>query len=94
MGDMLREALLATGWRVVNQTPLPVICFTRGGLVVSHLLSQLRERQIAWMSEAFVSGEPVVRACITSFKTSEEDINWVVGQMNSLFSNGQLRKTA
>jgi hypothetical protein len=26
----------------------------------------------------------VVRACITSFNTTEEDIHWVVGEMNRL----------
>ncbi|MGA2536164.1 MAG: aminotransferase class V-fold PLP-dependent enzyme [Terracidiphilus sp.] len=94
MGNVLRIALAATGWRVVNSTPLPVVCFTRDGLVVSEFLTELRERQIAWMSEASLGGVPVVRACITSFKTQEEDINWVVSQMNSLISNGLLRKTA
>ena len=28
MGDVLRAALKATGWRIVNSTPLPVVCFT------------------------------------------------------------------
>jgi hypothetical protein len=78
----------------MNSTPLPVICFTRDGLSVSEFVAELRERQIAWMSDAQSSGKPVVRACITSFKTTEKDIEWVVGQMNSLVSNGQQRKTA
>jgi len=94
MGNMLRVALAATGWRIVNSTPLPVICFTRDGMVVPQLLAELRERQIAWMSEAQIGGVPVVRACITSFKTTEQDISCVVTQMNSLISNGLLRKTA
>jgi hypothetical protein len=36
------------------------------------------------MSEANLGGTPVVRACITSFKTTEADIHWVVGEMNRL----------
>jgi aromatic-L-amino-acid decarboxylase len=28
MGNVLRESLAATGWRIVNSTPLPVVCFT------------------------------------------------------------------
>jgi hypothetical protein len=86
--------LAATGWRVVNSTPLPVVCFTRDGLAPSELVAELRERQIAWMSDVEIGGVPAVRACITSFKTTEKDIEWVVGQMNTLVSNVQRRKTA
>ena len=52
MGDVLRESLTASGWRIVNSTPLPVVCFTRDGLDPIAFLAALRERQIAWMSEA------------------------------------------
>ena len=84
MGDVLRDALRASGWRIVNSTPLPLVCFTRDGLVPANFLAALHERQIAWMSEARVGDIPVVRACITSFNTTEEDIHWVVGEMNRL----------
>jgi glutamate/tyrosine decarboxylase-like PLP-dependent enzyme len=94
MGDVLREALTVTGWRIVNSTPLPVVCFTRDGLVTSELLAQLRERQIAWMSDAQLGGVPVIRACITSFRTTEKDIEWVVGEMNKLQAHTRQRKTA
>lgn len=84
MGDVLRGALKASGWRVVNSTPLPLVCFTREGLVPSQFLAQLHQRQIAWMSEAQLGDTPVVRACITSFRTTESDIDWVVTEMNRL----------
>jgi hypothetical protein len=86
MGQVLRNSLSATGWRIVNCTPLPLVCFTREGLVPSNLLAALRERQIAWMSEAQLNGVPVMRACITSFRTTEADIESVVREMNSLVS--------
>jgi len=94
MGQMLRESLAASGWRIVNSTPFPVVCFTRDGLVPGELLTALRERQIAWMSEAQLGGVPVIRACITSFRTTAQDIEWVVGEMNSLVSDLPGRKTA
>jgi glutamate/tyrosine decarboxylase-like PLP-dependent enzyme len=84
MGQVLREALTASGWRIVNSTPLPLVCFTRDGLVPGKLLAAMRERQTAWMSEAVISGAAVMRACITSFKTTERDVEWVVGEMNHL----------
>jgi glutamate/tyrosine decarboxylase-like PLP-dependent enzyme len=94
MGNVLRESLEATGWRIVNSTPLPVICFSRDGISIPEFIAELRERQIAWMSDAQIGGEPVVRACITSFKTTQKDIEWVVGQMNSVVSNVEQRETA
>ena len=82
MGNVLRAALIASGWRIVNATPLPVVCFTRDGLDLPEFLAFMREHQIAWVSEARIKGSSVVRACITSFKTTESDIDWVVGEMN------------
>jgi len=87
IGDVLREALQRAGWRVVNTSPLPVVCFTRDGLDTSRFLAALYERQVAWMSEVRLGGgAPVVRACITSFRTSEADIEGVVREMGRLTS--------
>jgi glutamate/tyrosine decarboxylase-like PLP-dependent enzyme len=94
MGDLLRDRLTASGWRIVNSTPLPVICFTRDGLAPAILLAELRDKQIAWMSEATIAGMPVIRACITSFRTTEQDIEFVVNEMNELFAKRKHRKTA
>ena len=85
MGHVLREALNASGWRIVNATPLPLVCFTREGLIPTRFLAVLRERQIAWMSEAQLGGVPVLRACITSFRTTEADVYSVVEEMNRIF---------
>ncbi len=88
MGQVLRESLKSSGWRIINTTPFPLICFTREGLDTTQFLTALREQQIAWMSEASLNGTPVLRACITSFKTTEADIRWVVGEMNRLIDEG------
>jgi len=85
MGHVLRDALKVSGWRIVNTTPLPLVCFTRDGLVTAKFLATLRDHQIAWMSEAQIGGVPVLRACITSFRTTEADIRWVVDEMNRIF---------
>jgi glutamate/tyrosine decarboxylase-like PLP-dependent enzyme len=82
MGDVLRDALRASGWSVINSTPLPLVCFTREGLVPARFLAALHQQQIAWMSEARLNGTAVVRACVTSYRTTEADILWVVSEMN------------
>jgi len=85
MGDILRESLKRSGWRVVNTTPLPLVCFTRDGLDTAKFLAALYQRQIAWMSEVRLGGDaPVLRACITSFRTTEADIECVVREMGNL----------
>jgi glutamate/tyrosine decarboxylase-like PLP-dependent enzyme len=84
MGCILRESLTNSGWRIVNNSPLPVVCFTRDGLNIARFLGALHQKQIAWMSEVQLRGQSVVRACITSFRTTEADIAWVVREMNRI----------
>ena len=85
MGDVLRDALQRAGWHIVNTTPLPLVCFTRDGLDTGRFLSALYQRQIAWMSEVrLAGGDPVLRACVTSYRTTESDIEWVVREMGTL----------
>jgi glutamate/tyrosine decarboxylase-like PLP-dependent enzyme len=85
MGDLLRDRLSASGWHIVNATPLPVICFTREGLEPTAMLAEMRDKNIAWMSEASIAGAPVIRACVTSYKTTERDVEFVVSAMNEIF---------
>lgn len=85
MGDVLRQSLKDAGWRIVNTSPLPLVCFTREGLDPTRFLATLHERQIAWMSQVQLGGgDPVLRACITSFRTTEQDIRRVVSEMSGI----------
>jgi len=85
LGNLFRELLERSGWRIVNSTPLPLVCFTRDGLDTTGFLHELHRRQIAWMSEVRLGGgAPVLRACVTSFRTTESDLREVVRQMTGL----------
>jgi glutamate/tyrosine decarboxylase-like PLP-dependent enzyme len=88
LGHVLRRALTASGWQVVNETPLPLVCFTREHLDPTSFLAALQRRQIAWMSEARIGGAPALRACITNFRTTEADIRQIVDEMNQLIQQG------
>ena len=88
LGHVLRQALTASGWQLVNETPLPLVCFTREHLDPAAFLAALHRRQIAWMSEARFDGAPVLRACITNFRTTDADIRQIVEEMNQLFQQG------
>ncbi len=89
MADVMREDLVDSGWQIANDTPLPLICFTRDGLDIDGFLALMRKGQIAWISEARLKGKRVLRACVTSFKTTEEDVHWVVGEMNRLVAHAE-----
>jgi glutamate/tyrosine decarboxylase-like PLP-dependent enzyme len=85
MGERLRESLRSAGWRIVNATPLPVVCFTRDGLDTGRFLAELYRQQIAWMSEVrLAGGDPVLRACVTSYRTTASDVDGVVREMRRL----------
>lgn len=86
LGDTLRSLLIASGWSIVNKTPLPLVCFRREDLDISGFLDCLRERQVAWMSPVNIGGAPAVRACITNFNTTEDDVRAVVEAMNEIAS--------
>lgn len=88
MGEVLRQALTSSGWQIVNETPLPLVCFTREHLDTTAFLDVLHRRQIAWMSEAQINGVLALRACISNYRTTEADILCIVDEMNQLLQGG------
>lgn len=87
LGELLRDLLRRSGWRIVNSTPLPLVCFTRDGLDVTKFLASILERNIAWMSSIKLSnGVLALRACVTSFRTTERDVEEVVAALDRLAS--------
>jgi len=78
-GDQLRRELSSRGWRIVNKTPLPVVCFTRpelesGAVDAGELAERLYDRNF-WISTVRLGStpSPILRACITSYETTTED---------------------
>lgn len=84
LGHYLRDALRASGWDIVNTTPFPVVCFRREGVDAGDLARAIQRHQVAWMSAVAVKGRPALRACITSLRTTREDLYHVVGDINRL----------
>jgi glutamate/tyrosine decarboxylase-like PLP-dependent enzyme len=88
LGDRLRVALPSTGWEVVNATPLPVICFShprlRSGAVNPHALLPHFYHSNVWVSPVRLASDlTALRACVTSFRTREEDIDALVAAVRS-----------
>ncbi|MGH3327473.1 MAG: pyridoxal phosphate-dependent decarboxylase family protein [Streptomycetales bacterium] len=93
LADMLREGLSNAGWIVVNDTPLPVVCFAdpaAGGLARSAswqyhnaLARTVVDSGQAWISAARLDGRPALRACVISFRTTEADIELLISAVES-----------
>ncbi|HEX2252184.1 MAG TPA: pyridoxal-dependent decarboxylase [Thermoanaerobaculia bacterium] len=90
MGDRLRALLVAAGWRLANDTPLPLVCFTHpeleaAGAAPADLLPTIYRRGRAWVSEVFLGDarRRALRACITSFRTEERDLEVLVEELET-----------
>jgi glutamate/tyrosine decarboxylase-like PLP-dependent enzyme len=88
MGDRLREKLREEGWVVVNDTPLPVVCFVdqsaegRTARFVEAVAADVVASGEAWVSTVSL-GEtgPALRACITNHRTGPEDVDALVATL-------------
>lgn len=94
MGDALRDRLAARGWSVVNETPLPLVCFTHPDLgrdrtATSAFVARVLERRRVWISEVALPAHGwVLRACITSFRVNEGDLDVLVDELERARTSG------
>jgi glutamate/tyrosine decarboxylase-like PLP-dependent enzyme len=80
MADRLRRGLERRGWEVVNDTPLPLVCFAdRGGADPAAIVARVVRSGRAWISIARIGdGRPVIRACITNYRTTAEHVDELI----------------
>jgi glutamate/tyrosine decarboxylase-like PLP-dependent enzyme len=84
MGEYLRRRLRETGWSLANETPLPVVCFHRKGVDPVELLSRIQREGRVWISSLALAGGPtVLRACITSYHTTEADVEALLAALEA-----------
>lgn len=79
LGDQLRALLREDGWRIVNETPLPLVCFTPGddddsGDRLEAIARHVEAGGVAWISVARLAGRAALRACITSYRSTTDDL--------------------
>lgn len=88
MADRLRVRLAEEGWVVVNDTPLPVVCFVgsdaegRSAAFLEDVAAAVVGSGEAWISNVDL-GEagPALRACITNYRTGPEDVDALVAAL-------------
>jgi hypothetical protein len=95
MGNVLRRKLLENEWRILNDTPLPTVCWNDARSDadnslerLSSIATQINDSGRAWISTTLMGGVvPVLRATITNYRTQDgdlealiRDLEWARGQ--------------
>jgi glutamate/tyrosine decarboxylase-like PLP-dependent enzyme len=89
LGDRLRAGLTAAGFEVVNDTALPVVCFTHprirsGAAPTRKVVQGMWRRGEAWVSDTRVGGRvPALRACVTNVDSREADVDGLVAAVRA-----------
>lgn len=84
LAEVLKSRLAENGWRVVNDSPVAVVCFVdgRGQADPETTVDDVVRAGRAWLSTAMFEGRPVIRACMTSHFTDEDHIAVLVDELN------------
>jgi glutamate/tyrosine decarboxylase-like PLP-dependent enzyme len=90
LGDLLRKELVTSGWNIMNETKLPLVCFidkqnSLGGSLgfLEAVAHEIVTSGKAWISVTRLAKKtPVLRACITNYRTEEDDIRALVSDLN------------
>jgi len=90
--NYLRKLLKQKGWAILNDTPLPVVCFTApefkdDPLFTKEICDRIVRSGEAWISVYPVGSIPGFRACITNYNTCEGHIQKLVDLLEKFRCN-------
>jgi len=88
IGRYLARRLEEEGWIHVTRSPFPVSCVTHpriesGEAGLDQVLARVLEAGRAWISTVRLGDRRALRACVTSFRTTEEDVEVLVEEMGT-----------
>ena len=92
MAELLRTRLSESGWRLLNDSPLAIVCFTHpeiesGRTTAADVVDRVIAGGQAWISQVRLSGLGLaLRACITSHRTRPADIDILVDELERAVS--------
>jgi aromatic-L-amino-acid/L-tryptophan decarboxylase len=80
MAELLRRRLEETDWQLVNDTPLPLVCFvdTAGADPDATVDAVNASRDARIFTATLPPGRRVIRAAITNFRTGPRDIDTLI----------------
>ena len=85
LGDRLRAGLADRGFKLLNDTLLPVVCFAPDGAdnaEVTAIADSVVASGQAWLSVVQLNNRLCLRACITGFETDEADIDALIDSID------------
>lgn len=83
MARLLREELTGRGWRIMSDSPLPLVCFIRDGVRPAALAQAVADSGRSWISEVRLpNGANWLRACITHHQSSPDDVRALVAALD------------
>lgn len=76
LAGMLSRELQLHGWKQVNQSPMAVICMLppQGAADAKAIARHIVDSGTAWVSAIDFEGQAVIRACLTSGESTEDDV--------------------
>ncbi len=85
MAESLASLLQQSGWQVINEASLGIVCFTHPGVdagrnnaarmvMYEQISNKVTATGDAWISTTRLAGRPVLRACITNYRTRLKDV--------------------
>jgi len=92
MGEILKQKLVNNNWSIINNTPLPIICFTDKSAQNDNNFTNTISKNIIDSGKSWISVYPIndlmtIRACVTNYDTTEKEIDELVSELNTQRKN-------
>jgi hypothetical protein len=95
LGDDTHDAIVITadGWRVLNDSPFPLVCFTHetlgnGEHQTKRFIDRIIERRRVWISNVHLPRVGwALRACVTSYRTNEGDVDVLMDELRTVLAD-------
>lgn len=90
LGNRMRRVLSEHGWRLMNETELPVVCVVENDIPgpserrrVQAIVDEVLREGRAWVSAAELIGRgSVVRCCVSNMRSTDDDVDVLVAALN------------
>ena len=94
MGNLLKEKLKSSGWKLYNSTEFPIACFTDQAYEKNEDFAAEINRQVvqsgkSWISIYKIGDIQTLRGCITNYATTEKEVVGLVELLNQCRENWQ-----
>ena len=87
LAERLRSRAEDTGWKIVNRTPLPVVCIADGARLddTEHhqrIVDTVVKTGDAWISTTTLRTQAAIRICVMSHRTTERHLDGLLDLLN------------